>query len=194
MLCSETLESHARVRISSASFFLFFFCAGIPRKTLGIHYIAFFSFFVISPGELGGLLRGARAHDDDRRTLEVPGCSSALCLRFSCCRGRARPVSSGAALQVRLSAACLRVAFVSQSRHRAGDVARRRRAGGLQPRLSSSRRAGSQDTALPRPPATASRAALSAGQKSRKQVPTKKRSKTSSTDLDLCGHAEVRGG
>ena len=147
MLCSETLESHARVRISSASFFFVFFCAGIPRKTLGIHYIAFFSFFVTSPGELGGLLRGARAHHDDRRTLEVPGCSSALCLRFSCCRGRARPVSSGAALQVRLSAACLRVAFVSQSRHRAGDVARRRRAGGLQPRLSSSRRAGSQGRA-----------------------------------------------
>ena len=141
MLCSETLESHARVRISSASFFFVFFCAGIPRKTLGIHYIAFFSFFVTSPGELGGLLRGARAHHDDRRTLEVPGCSSALCLRFSCCRGRARPVSSGAALQVRLSAACLRVAFVSQSRHRAGDVARRRRAGGLQPRLSISRAA-----------------------------------------------------
>ena len=141
MLCSETLESHARVRISSASFFFVFFCAGIPRKTLGIHYIAFFSFFVTSPGELGGLLRGARAHHDDRRTLEVPGCSSALCLRFSCCRGRARPVSSGAALQVRLSAACLRVACVSQSRHRAGDVARRRRAGGLQPRLSGSRAA-----------------------------------------------------
>ena len=83
---------------------------GYTPKTLGIHYIAFFSFFVTSPGELGGLLRGARAHHDDRRTLEVPGCSSALCLRFSCCRGRARPVSSGAALQVRLSAACLRVA------------------------------------------------------------------------------------
>ena len=49
-----------------------------------------------------------------------------------------------------LSAACLRV-VVSQSRHRAGDVARRRRAGGLQPRLSSSRRAGSQGRAAALP-------------------------------------------
>ena len=88
---------------------------GYTPKTLGIHYIAFFSFFVTSPGEPGGLLRGARAHHDDRRTLEVPGCSSALCLRFSCCRGRARPVSSGAALQVRLSAACLRVASLNHA-------------------------------------------------------------------------------
>ena len=81
------------------------------------------AFFVASSGELGGLMCGARAHHDDRRTLEVPGCSSALCLGFSCCRGRARPVSSGAALQVRLSAACLRVACVSQSRHHAIEQA-----------------------------------------------------------------------
>ena len=144
------------------------------------------AFFVASSGELGGLMCGARAHHDDRRTLEVPGCSSALCLRFSCCRGRARPVSSGAALQVRLSAACLRVAFVSQSRHRAGDVARRRRAGGLQPRLSSSRRAGSQGRAAALPTCRRFGAARRACQwrgacgsllfrqdKKRKQLPTK---------------------
>ncbi len=95
---------------------------GYTPKTLGIHYIAFFSFFVISPGELGGLLRGARAHHDDRRTLEVPGCSSALCLRFSCCRGRARPVSSGCcaagAAVCGLLACCVRLSITPSSRRR----------------------------------------------------------------------------
>ena len=111
------------------------------------------------------LLCGTRAHYDDRRTLEVPGCSSALCLGFSCCRGRARPVSSGAALQVRLSAACSRVAFVSQSRHRAGDVARRRRAGSPQLRLSISRAAKEQGSQLGRSPAAAFGAARRACQR-----------------------------
>ena len=146
----QATRSWLRRSTRNLAFFWFFYVRVYPEDTRNTLH-CFFSFFVTSPGELGGLLRGARAHHDDRRTLEVPGCSSALCLRFSCCRGRVRPVSSGAALQVRLSAACLRVAFVSQSRHRAGDVARRRRAGGLQPRLSSSRRAGSQGRAAALP-------------------------------------------
>ena len=54
------------------------------------------------------LLCGTRAHYDDRRTLEVPGCSSALCLGFYCCRGRARPVSSG----------CVRLSITPSSRRR----------------------------------------------------------------------------
>ena len=41
MLCFEMIGSHARVRISSASIFFVFFCAGIPPKTLGIHYTIF---------------------------------------------------------------------------------------------------------------------------------------------------------
>ena len=104
--------------------------------------------------------------------------------------------ASAPALPPRSSSAAAVCGAGAQLRHHTPSSRQRRATttGSLQPRLSSSRRAGSQDTALPRPPATASRAALSAGQKSRKQVPTKKRSKTSSTDLDLCGHAEVRGG
>ena len=105
----QATRSWLRRSTRNLAFFLFFYVRVYPEDTRSTLH-CFFSFFVTSPGELGGLLRGARAHHDDRRTLEVPGCSSALCLRFSCCRGRARPVSSGAALQVRLSAACLRVA------------------------------------------------------------------------------------
>ena len=90
-----------------------------------------------------------RAHHYDRRTLEV-GCSSALCLGFSCCRGRA----SGELGLLRCRCGCLRPALCCV-RLSIAPSSRRRRAtttgGRLQPRLSSSRRAGSQGRAAALP-------------------------------------------
>ena len=120
----QATRSWLRRSTRNLAFFWFFYVRVYPEDTRNTLH-CFFSFFVTSPGELGGLLRGARAHHDDRRTLEVPGCSSALCLRFYCCRGRARPVSSGCcaagAAVCGLLACCVRLS-ITPSRHRAGRL------------------------------------------------------------------------
>ena len=186
---------------------------GYTPKTLGIHYIAFFSFFVTSPGELGGLLRGARAHHDDRRTLEVPGCSSALCLGFSCCRGRA----SGELGLLRCRCGCLRPACVLRSslNHAIEQATSRDEDGrpAAQAEQQQKSRQPRQGSCLaPLPPFWGSTTGLPARgacgsllfrqDKKRKQLPTKNNVEVrivvkfylNLTDLDLCGHAEVRGG
>ena len=163
----------------SLLFFFIFFCnkhtfffARAVRAVLARVFVA---------SSASCLILRAPAHHNDRRTLEVPGCSSALCLGFSCCRGRA----SGELGLLRCRCGCLRPALCCV-RLSIAPSSRRRRATttGGRPAAQAERQQSSKGSCLAHlPPFWRSTTGLPARgacgsllfrqDKKRKQLPTK---------------------